>query len=60
MTPPKSLHGSLDSLKEEEVQSGSPETQHDLGFGAFDPDWAHEEDLGEVTGPPTRDHWKVC
>jgi hypothetical protein len=59
MTPPKSLHGSLDSLQEHE-QSSSPEAQDGLGFGAFDPEWAHEEDLGEVTGPPTREHWKVC
>ena len=59
MTPPKSLHGSLDNLKEDEARTASPDVQNELGLGVFDPDWAQEEDLGEVTGPPTREHWKV-
>ena len=59
MTPPKSLQGSLDNLQEDEAGAASTEAQHDLVYNAFDPEWAHEEDLGEVTGPPSRDHWKV-
>lgn len=58
LTPPKSLHGSLDNLQDNEPPAASPEEQT-MDFGTFDPEWAHEEDLGEVTGPPTRDHWKV-
>ena len=59
MTPPKSLQGSLDNLQEDEDRAASPDAQHDLALAAFDPDWAQDEELGEVTGPPTRDHWKV-
>ncbi len=59
MTPPKSLQGSLDNLQEDHARTASPEAHHDMAFNAFDPDWAYEEDLGEVTGPPSRDHWKV-
>ena len=59
MTPPKSLQGSLDDLQEDEAQTASPDAHHDLALAAFDPDWAQEDELGEVTGPPTRDHWKV-
>lgn len=60
MTPPKSLHGSLDNLQEEEAKTASPDTHLELGLDVFDPGWAQQEELGEVTGPPTRDHWKVC
>ena len=54
MTPPKSLHGSLDSLEEAGFDGrlgadGAP--PFDLVFP--------EEELGEVTGPPNKDHWKV-
>ena len=59
MTPPKSLQGSLDDLQEDEARTASPDAHHDLALAAFDPDWAQEDELGEVTGPPTRDHWKV-
>ena len=53
-TPPKSLHGSLDSLEESGFDGkisveGAPPL--DMVFP--------EEELGEVTGPPNRDHWKV-
>ncbi|KIW88261.1 uncharacterized protein Z519_11372 [Cladophialophora bantiana CBS 173.52] len=58
MTPPKSLHGSLDSLQEDQGRTASPDHQYELGLEAFDPDWVQEEELGEVTGPPTREHWK--
>lgn len=50
MTPPKSLHGSLDNLEDEPV-SQSPEEEH---LGAFDPDWLQAEELNNVTGPPKR------
>jgi hypothetical protein len=59
MTPPKSLHGSLDNLQEDEAQEASPDAYHNLGWDAMPAEWAQEEELGEVTGPPTRDHWKV-
>lgn len=59
MTPPKSLHGSLDNLKDHEPQIASPDVQDHFNLEAFDPEWVQEEDLGEVTGPPTKDHWKV-
>jgi hypothetical protein len=54
MTPPKSLHGSLDSLEEAGFdgrigEDGAPPLH--LVFP--------EEELGEVTGPPNKDHWKV-
>jgi hypothetical protein len=59
MTPPKSLHESLDTLETSETQTGSPEQQQHLDLESYDPDWIQEADLGEVTGPPTKDHWKV-
>jgi hypothetical protein len=54
MTPPKSLHGSLDSLEEAGFDGR-------MGAGAAPPfDLVFpEEELGEVTGPPNKDHWKV-
>ncbi|KAJ9502778.1 Zn finger protein [Exophiala xenobiotica] len=58
MTPPKSLHESLDTLDTSETQTGSPEQQQHLDLESYDPDWIQEADLGEVTGPPTKDHWK--
>lgn len=60
MTPPKSLHGSLDNLENAEPQVASPEHQYPLDLESYDPDWVQEEELGEVTGPPTKEHWKVC
>ncbi|KAJ9645612.1 uncharacterized protein PV06_07714 [Exophiala oligosperma] len=58
MTPPKSLHGSLDNLENAEPQVASPEHQYPLDLESYDPDWVQEEELGEVTGPPTKEHWK--
>lgn len=55
MTPPKSLHGSLDNLEDEPV-SQSPEEHH---LDGFDHDWLQAEELNDVTGPPKKDHWKV-
>jgi hypothetical protein len=58
MTPPKSLHGSLDSL-----ENGNAEATMESGRTPLDlvveNDWIANEQLGEVTGDPTRDHWKV-
>ena len=54
MTPPKSLHGSLDSLE----QAGFDGTISAGGGPAFELVFP-EVELGEVTGPPNKDHWKV-
>ena len=57
MTPPKSLHGSLDSLDGAfDTRMGS-EAQPSLD--QFRHAFMVEEELGEVSGPPTRQHWKV-
>ncbi|KAJ4520409.1 Zn finger protein [Exophiala dermatitidis] len=38
-----------------------PKSLHDYpsDFETFNPDWVQEEELGEVTGPPTKEHWKA-
>jgi hypothetical protein len=54
LTPPKSLHGSLDSLNEAGFGGGTGRGGAPLFDFALP-----EEELGEVTGPPNRDHWKV-
>lgn len=59
-TPPKSLHGSLDSLENGTVE-GQPKVDGrkvplDL---VVENDWIADEVLGDVTGEPTREHWKV-
>src|ERR1700761_3632470 len=54
MTPPKSLHGSLDSLNDNQDDM---EEQAQINL-ALERDWSDDEDLGTVTGPPTREHWK--
>ena len=59
MTPPKSLHGSLDSLEQADFDGGTgadgaPPFNLVMQQGFFP-----EGDLGEVTGPPNKDHWKV-
>jgi len=54
ITPPKSLRGSLDSLEEagfEGRMGGGGASMFDFAFS--------EQELGEVTGPPNKDHWKV-
>ena len=58
MTPPKSLQGSLDNLQEDHVAQSPDEQRTDLD--GFDPEWLQSEELGDVTGPPTKEHWKVC
>ena len=54
-TPPKSQHGSLDSLPEADVDATLRAAQIRL---VMEHQWANDEELGEVTGPPTREHWK--
>lgn len=58
-TPPKSLHGSVDSLEDgftEGVKDDTRSVPLDLVVAN---DWFADEELGEVTGEPTREHWKV-
>lgn len=59
-TPPKSLHGSVDSLldgfTEGSVKDDTRSAPLDLVVAN---DWFADEELGEVTGEPTREHWKV-
>ncbi|KIV97364.1 hypothetical protein, variant [Exophiala mesophila] len=56
MTPPKSLHGSLDNLQDNDVAQ-SPESDQ-FAFNGVESEWLQDEELGDVTGPPTREHWK--
>ena len=58
MTPPKSLHGSLDSL---DSRAGAEQNAHATHFDAamLGGAWAASDDMGEVTGPPNKEHWKV-
>jgi hypothetical protein len=64
-TPPRSMHGSLDSLNDGETNEPVPrrptlETVNSGGISKLAEDeWMKTEDLGEVTGLPTRDHWKA-
>jgi hypothetical protein len=57
MTPPKSLHGSLDSL-ENAAQSNADGRKAPLDL-VVENNWVADENLGDVTGEPARDHWKV-
>ncbi|PYI00367.1 hypothetical protein BO78DRAFT_44944 [Aspergillus sclerotiicarbonarius CBS 121057] len=65
-TPPRSVHGSLDSLNESEV--GVPVSRRSTmeSYNSApavsklaEDEWMKNEHLGEVTGLPTRDHWKA-
>lgn len=60
MTPPKSLHASLESLENRKtdghVNNDSRTAPLDL---VVENRWIGNEHLGEVTGEPTREHWKV-
>jgi len=58
ITPPKSQHGSLDSLYNASSDAEQHAAQLQLDLDALGCDWANDEDLGDVTGPPTREHWK--
>ncbi len=60
MTPPKSLHGSLESL-ENRTMDGHSNTDGRIAplDIVVENNWIGDENLGDVTGEPTRDHWKV-
>jgi hypothetical protein len=59
------MHGSLDSLNDGESNEPVPRrpTLESVNSGGIsklaEDEWMKHEDLGEVTGLPTRDHWKV-
>lgn len=53
-SPPRSKRGSLENEAEDDQH---PLEQSDLDL-YLQHGRIHEEELGEVTGPPTRDHWK--
>jgi hypothetical protein len=62
ITPPRSVHGSLDSLEDstEPISRRSTmESQSSEISQVAQHEWMKTEDLGEVTGLPTREHWKV-
>ncbi|KAA8651370.1 uncharacterized protein ATNIH1004_000252 [Aspergillus tanneri] len=64
-TPPRSVHGSLDSLNDCEIQESLSRrsTMESVSSGSIskkaEDEWMKNEHLGEVTGLPTRDHWKA-
>uniref|UniRef100_A0A093XU60 FYVE-type zinc finger-containing protein C9B6.03 n=1 Tax=Talaromyces marneffei PM1 TaxID=1077442 RepID=A0A093XU60_TALMA len=62
ITPPRSVHGSLDSLNEDpapvEYKTKFHSRNNTVSKVAEDA-WKKGERLGEVTGVPTRDHWKA-
>lgn len=60
MTPPKSLHGSLDSLETgmvDEYSTIDSRRRPPLDI-VVENNWIADEILGDVTGEPTREHWK--
>ncbi|KAH8699183.1 hypothetical protein BGW36DRAFT_377427 [Talaromyces proteolyticus] len=61
ITPPRSVHGSLDSLNEEPAPVHRQTTINSTKSGPTkcSEDVMKDERLGEVTGVPTRDHWKA-
>lgn len=61
LTPPTSVHGSLDSLDEAEAGMSRRSTgDGKSGLGDIvEDEWMDGEDLGDVTGLPTKEHWKV-
>lgn len=62
ITPPRSVHGSLDSLEESAEPISRRSTMESKSSGiskVAEHEWMKNESLGEVTGLPTRDHWKV-
>lgn len=63
ITPPRSVHGSLDSLNEETSEPisrrSTMESQSSEISQVAQHEWMKNEQLGIVTGPPTREHWKV-
>ena len=57
-TPPKSQHGSLDNLQNAQRDLELEAAQAELDYKSLHQGWLDEEDLGDVTGPPTTEHWK--
>jgi hypothetical protein len=61
LTPPQSKDSSFDDLENARTLSRrSTGDSGKSGLGAItEAEWSIEG-LGKVTGPPSRDHWKVC
>lgn len=61
LTPPQSQDSSFEDLENARTLSRrSTGDSGKFGLGAItEAEWS-TEGLGKVTGPPTRDHWKVC
>ncbi|OJJ87909.1 FYVE zinc finger domain-containing protein [Aspergillus glaucus CBS 516.65] len=68
-TPPRSVHGSLDSLSNSDSEVHEPisrrstmdstTSSNGIISKLAEDEWMKNEDLGSVTGLPTRDHWKA-
>ncbi|KAJ5704280.1 hypothetical protein N7493_011418 [Penicillium malachiteum] len=62
ITPPRSVHGSLDSLSEDTAEPISRRSTMESKSSSISKDaeeeWMRTEQLGEVTGEPTHAHWK--
>lgn len=63
ITPPRSAHGSLDSLNEDSDEPISRRSTMESKYSGIsksaEHEWMKTEHLGVVTGLPTREHWKV-
>ncbi|KAJ5114271.1 Zinc finger FYVE-like protein [Penicillium alfredii] len=64
LPPPRSVHGSLDSLNEDTTEPisrrSTMESKSSGGISKVaETEWMKNAHLGEVTGLPTRDHWKA-
>lgn len=65
LTPPRSVHGSLDSLDGAEVgrtvsRRSTADSMKTAGLGRLvEDERIGGNELGAVTGLPTREHWKV-
>ncbi|KAJ5456160.1 uncharacterized protein N7458_003743 [Penicillium daleae] len=62
ITPPRSVHGSLDSLNEDTEPISHRSTMESKSSGiskVAEHEWMKTEHLGVVAGMPTRGHWKA-
>ncbi|KAJ5991709.1 Zinc finger FYVE-like protein [Penicillium sp. IBT 35674x] len=63
ITPPRSAHGSLDSLNEDSEEPISRRSTMESRYSGIsksaEHEWMKTEHLGVVTGLPTREHWKA-
>ncbi|KAI9730203.1 MAG: hypothetical protein M1834_005967 [Cirrosporium novae-zelandiae] len=62
LTPPRSLHGSMDSIVSLDGGKVGPRraTGDQIDHSKLvEEEWDGDEYLGQVTGPPTREHWKA-